>query len=200
MADTVRRRLPVWIIAMLGAIVALGAVAAFGSSQAQAAPELSIDKRIKPKVVEVGEQQVYIIDIKNTSGRQLTGVEMRDPLPKNVKFLRASTSLREPGSCRFVRSSRTVECGPYTLTRGQSFTVKVYVKTTERGRYKNTAFVSHTTEGFGGTRESADSARHRAVKDDKQRCGVNANNGANACVGGVQAGNGTASVGDIQAR
>lgn len=202
MANTVRRRLPVWLMAVLGAALALAAVAAFGSSQAQAAPELAVDKSIKPQRVQVGEQQVYTINIKNNSGGRLTGVTMRDPLPRNIKFLRASTSLREPGSCKFVRSNRTVVCGPYTLTRGQSFTIKIYVKPTAQGRYRNVAYVSHNTTDFGGPRESSDGARHRAVKDGK-RCGVKANankNGASACVGGVKAGNGTASVGGIRAR
>lgn len=193
-SDSTWRRLPVWVMALLGAAVALAAIAAFGStSQAQAASDLSISKSIKPKVVNVGQRQVYTINIKNTSGSRLTGVTMRDPLPQNVKFLRASTSLREPGSCKFVRSNRTVVCGPYTLTRAQSFTVKIYVKTTKAGRYVNRAFVSHTTAGFGAPRPSSDAATHRAVKrdgGDKKRCGVKAvagNNGATACVGGVKA-------------
>lgn len=199
-SDSTWKRLPVWVMAMLGAAVALAVVATFGSSQAQAASDLSISKSIKPKVVNVGQRQVYTINIKNTSGSRLTGVTMRDPLPQNVKFLRASTSLREPGSCKFVRSNRTVVCGPYTLTRAQSFTVKIYVKTTKAGRYVNRAFVSHTTAGFGAPRPSSDAATHRAVKrdggdkkrdgGDKKRCGVKAvagNNGATACVGGVKA-------------
>lgn len=205
MADTVRRGLPVWVMALIGAAVALAVVVIFGSSQAQAAADLSINKSINPQRVYVGQQQVYTINIKNTSGRQLEGVTMRDPLPQNVKFLRASTSLREPGSCRFVRSNRTVVCGPYDLTRGQSFTVKIYVKTTRAGNYKNVAYVSHTTIGFGGPRQNSDAATHRAVKRDanKQRRGVKATatkKGAKACVGGVKAGNGSASVGGLRAR
>ena len=165
--STMRRGLPLWVITVLvGAALALAVIATSGSSPAQAATALSISKTIHPRVVTVGERQTYIIKITNNTGHRVRGVKMWDPLPKKVRFIRASTSLRKPGSCEFVRSSRTVWCGPYTLTRGQRFTVKIYVKTTKVGRYVNTAYVSHRTAGFRTASVSSDSAHHRAVKDD----------------------------------
>lgn len=188
------RGLRVWLVAALVAAVAL---AAFGASQAQAATALSITKSIKPKVVTVGEQQTYTIEITNNTGARATGVEMRDPLPRNVRFIRASTSLHRPGSCG--ARSGTVTCDLGTLSNGQKVIIKIYVKTTETGSYKNTAYVTHTNEELGASepQKNSDSARHRAVKEDrdgggKRHCGgVKAGaggDGAKACVGGVRAG------------
>lgn len=200
--DSTWRRLPVWVTALLGAAVAVTVIASFGSSQAQAAPDLSVRKTIKPKEVRVGDNQVYTIRITNNTNTRLKGVTMRDPLPSGVKFLRASTSLQIPGSCRFVKSdNRTVKCGPYVLKRDRSFTVKIYVKAVKAGTFRNVAYVSHEV-GLGATPERSDAATHRAVKVDggdrkrdgggkKGRCGVEAragSGGARACVGGVKAG------------
>lgn len=161
--STIRRVVPLWVGAVLvGAALALAAIATLGSSPAQAATGLSISKTIYPKVVTVGERQVYTIKVTNNTGSRARGVKMWDPLPRNVRFIRASTSLRIPGSCG-LKPDRTVVCGPYTLTRGQRLTVKIYVKTTRVGRYVNTAYVSHRTAGFGVASVSSDSAHHRAV-------------------------------------
>lgn len=190
----------VWLVASLATAlataVALVAVAAFGASQAQAATALSITKSIKPKVVTVGEQQTYTITITNNTGARATDVEMRDPLPRNVRFIRASTSLHRPGSCG--AKGGTVTCDLGNLSNGQKVIIKIDVKTTEAGRYKNTAFVTHTNEDLGATepQKNTDSARHRAVKEDrdgggKRHCGgvkAVAGDGARACVGGVRAG------------
>lgn len=206
LTTTTGRRVPLWAMVLVGAACALAAVGILGvSAQAQdeATPPLTIKKTIKPQTVQVGKQQVFTIKITNNTGARRSGVTMRDPLPQNVHFIRASTSLQIPGSCRFVQSNRTVVCGPYTLARGQSFTVNIYVKPTQAGKYLNTAHASYTLPGgLGAAPEASDSARHRAVKDRKDRkdrCGVRASGGS-ACVGGVKAGKGTAKVGGIRAR
>lgn len=180
---------------LLAAALAAVAVAAFGASDAQAAGALSISKSIKPKVVTVGDNQTYTINITNNTGARATDVEMRDPLPRNVRFIRASTSLHRPGSCG--AKAGTVTCDLGNLSNGEKVTIKIYVKTTEAGRYKNTAYVSHTDAQLGATPQNSDSARHRAVKEDrdgrgggKRHCGgvkAGAGDGARACVGGVKA-------------
>ena len=179
---------------LLAAALAAVAVAAFGASaDAQAATALSISKSIKPKVVTVGDKQTYTVKITNNTGARATDVEMRDPLPRNVRFLKASTSLHRPGSCG--AKSGTVTCDLGNLSKGEKVTIKIYVKTTEAGRYKNTAYVSHTDAQLGATPQNSDSARHRAVKEDrdgggKRRCSgvkAGAGDGARACVGGVRA-------------
>jgi uncharacterized repeat protein (TIGR01451 family) len=195
--NAVRRMLPLWVLALLlGAAVALAAIATLGSTaqaQQQATNGLSIKKTIQPKTVKVGKTQVYTINIRNTTNSRLTGVVMTDTLPRNVKFIRASTSLQIPGSCR--PSGRTVVCGPYALAAGELVTIRIYVKTTKVGTYRNVASVVHNAaEGeLGAVPPISNAATHRAVKRDgggKQRCGVRAEakkNGAKACVGGVKA-------------
>lgn len=202
-ATTAGRRLPAWTIVALTAALAAIAVLAFGSaSQAQAVgADLAISKSISPKVVTVGEQQVYTIKITNKTGSRARDVQMRDPLPKNVRFIRASTSLHRPGSCD-LGAQRTVVCDLGNLDVNQSVIIKIYVKTTEAGSYKNTASVTHSTTELDAT-NNTDSASHRAVKKDRDgggkhhhggkrhhHCGVKASaggGGAKACVGGVRA-------------
>lgn len=196
-SSSVWRRPPVWMVAVLGAVVAFAAVAIFGTTaQAQSsATALSISKTVKPKVVTVGQNQVYTIRISNNTGARATNVRMTDPLPRNVRFIRASTSLRRPGSCG-LNAQRTVVCNlgnlPTTRSAGAQVTIKIYVKTTRVGRYVNRAFVTHTNTGLGATQRNSDTAAHRAVKRGagKLRCGVKAvgaKPGAIACVGGVKA-------------
>lgn len=188
---------PVWAMALIAAAITAVVVASLGGvGQAQpvGAADLSITKTIKPDVVTVGQTQTYTIQINNKTGSRAMDVQMRDPLPRNVKFIRASTSRQVPGSCG--ARSGTVTCDLGNLQVNQGVTVKIYVKTTEAGRYKNTAFVTHSTTELDATNNS-DSARHRAVEKDrdggggKHHCGVKAgagNGGARACVGGVKAG------------
>jgi uncharacterized repeat protein (TIGR01451 family) len=197
--SAVRRRPPVWVVAVLGAVVALAAVAIFGSTvQAQQSPTaLSISKTVNPTVVTVGQNQVYTIRISNNTGARATNVQMRDPLPANVRFLRASTSLQRPGSCG-LNAQRTVVCNlgnlPTTRSAGAQVTIRIYVRTTAVGRYVNRAFVTHTNVALGAEQpqRNSDTATHRAVKDNggKKRCGVKAvgaKPNAKACVGGVKA-------------
>lgn len=180
----------------LAAALAVLAVLVFGgASQAQeAAADLAISKSIKPTVVTVGEKQVYMILITNKTGSRAKDVRMTDPLPKNVKFIKASTSLHRPGSCG-LNAQRTVVCDLGNLDVNQIVIIKIYVKTTEAGRYKDTASVTHSTVELDATNDT-DSATHRAVKKDrdggggKRHCDVRANaggGGATACVGGVRA-------------
>jgi uncharacterized repeat protein (TIGR01451 family) len=135
----------VWTMAALGLalVAALVAALAFGGSPANAAgarADLHIDKRVKPRTVAVGQNQTFIIRVRNESARNATNVKMTDPLPKKVKFIRASTSLHHPGSCGSFR--RTVECKLGTLQGGERVKIKILVKAVKAGSYTNRAFVS----------------------------------------------------------
>lgn len=196
---TTGRKHPVWTMVSLAAALAVIAVLAFGgASQAQpvGAANLVISKSISPKTVTVGQQQVYTIQITNKTGSTAKQVQMTDPLPQNVQFIKASTSLQKPGSCG-LNAQRTVVCNLGSLDVNQGVTIKIYVKTTKAGSYTNTARVTHSTTELDAS-NNRDSASHRAVEKDRDgggkrhhhRCGVKAiagGGGATACVGGVRA-------------
>jgi uncharacterized repeat protein (TIGR01451 family) len=143
---------PVWApAALLGAAFALVAVvvALGGSARAQGdvgtdhlASDLHITKSVKPKSVPVGNKQTFVIKVVNERGDRARGVVMKDQLPNRVKFVRASTTLRDPGICG--KSGRTVTCNLGSLRVGQSVTIKIFVKPVRTGKYVNRAFVEQT--------------------------------------------------------
>ena len=188
------RALPLWLLALLAAVLAAVAVAAFGGeSRAQAgAPDPRVTKTVKPKTVTVGEQQVYNINVTNQGNRVSRSVVLTDPLPRNVRFIRASTSRQVPGSCG--NRGGTVRCQLGNIQAGDRVNVKIFVRTTAVGRYVNRVFIDHATAGLELDRsDNSDTARHRTVRDRdrKKKCGgVQANpgnNGAQACANGVVA-------------
>ena len=138
---------------LLGAAFALVAVvvASFAGGTARAqdvgtdhlAADLHITKKVKPKAVRVGSKQTFVIKVLNERGDTARGVVVTDPLPDKVKFVRASTSRHDPGSCG--KSGRTVTCNLGSLRVGQSVTVKIFVKPVKAGKYRNRAFVEHRT-------------------------------------------------------
>ena len=149
---TMGQRLPVWAVALLvGALVALVAAAAVnlgGTAQAQVGTlaedaDLKVTKTVKPKFVKVGSQQTFKIVVTNERGATARGVVLTDPLPKQVNFVKAQTSRRVPGSCG--KNGRVVTCDLGDLRRGNSVTVKIFVKPVDPGSYKNTAYVEHRT-------------------------------------------------------
>ena len=145
MANSAVRGKYVWTMAVVGVTLLAVVVAAlaFGPSPADAASrtDLRLNKTVKPRVVEVGENQTFHIRIKNASSRNATNVKMTDPLPTNVRFIRASTSLHHPGSCGIIR--RTVECNLGTLQGGERVHIKILVKAVRAGTYTNHAYVYH---------------------------------------------------------
>jgi uncharacterized repeat protein (TIGR01451 family) len=153
-----------WIVVLvLAAALAVAALAAFGAGSAQAQDEetsadLVATKTVKPKQVTVGDKQAFTIKVTNERGGTAREVTMTDRLPNQVKFIRASTSRQVPGSCGLVE--RTVTCELGDLEVGQTVTVKIFVKTTQAGRYTNQAFVTHTTTELEES-DNQDSARSR---------------------------------------
>ena len=115
---------------------------------------------MKPQTVRVGDNQTFIIKVKNTTSRNATNVKVTDPLPTEVRFIRASTSLHKPGSCGEI--NRTVECELGTLQGGERVTIKIFVRAVQAGDYTNRAFVSHTSteldasDNFDTVRASAE--------------------------------------------
>jgi len=148
----------------LGLALAAAVVAAlvFGGRAANAAAgaDLRITKTVQPKSVTVGENQTFTIVVKNQSAKNATNVKVTDPLPTNVRFIRASTSLRKPGSCGEI--NRTVECELGTLQGGERVTIKIIVEAVKAGDYTNRAFVSQqsteleASDNFDGARASAE--------------------------------------------
>jgi uncharacterized repeat protein (TIGR01451 family) len=146
----------------LALVAALIAALVFGSHAANAASraDLHIDKRVKPRTVQVGQNQTFIIRVRNESRRNATSVKMTDPLPREVRFIRTSTSLHRPGSCGIFR--RTVECNLGTLQGGERVKIKIFVKAVKAGRYTNRAFVSHKSAELDAS-DNIDAARASAT-------------------------------------
>ena len=155
-------------VAMLGTAFAVLAVmvASFAGGTARAqvgtdhlAADLHITKAVKPKSVRVGARQTFVIKVINERGDRARGVVVTDPLPRAVKFVRASTSRHVPGSCG--KNGRTVTCNLGSLRVGQSVTVKIFVKPVKKGKYVNRAFVEHRTAELQSV-DNIDGARARA--------------------------------------
>ena len=155
-----------WAMALLAAAFAVAALAAFGAGSARAQVEGSADlvvtKTVKPRVVTVGDNQTFTIRVTNERGGTARDVTMTDRLPEQVRFIRASTSRQVPGSCGLVQ--RTVTCELGNLAVDERVTVKIIVKTTQAGRYRNQAFVTHATEELEGT-DNQDRARARVGRE-----------------------------------
>jgi uncharacterized repeat protein (TIGR01451 family) len=143
---TMGRAVPLWAIALFGGALVATAVLVFlgGAAQAQTAQgvDLVVDKTIRPRSVQVGERQTFTITVTNEGTRRARAVRMRDPLPRAVKFLRASTSRQVPGSCG-IDEFRTVVCRLGALGPDRTVTVKIFVRTRDTGRYTNRAYVSY---------------------------------------------------------
>lgn len=141
------------------AMMALGGVAL---AQPTGSADLSVTKTVKPRVVTVGDNQTFVIKITNQRGDTARDVVMTDPLPDKVRFIRASTSRKRPGSCG--ARAGTVTCDLGNLRRDQTVTVKIVVKNVEAGRYTNRASVTHTTTELQAS-DNHDGARARSTRN-----------------------------------
>jgi uncharacterized repeat protein (TIGR01451 family) len=157
-ANTTTRRTvaaPLWALALLlAAALAVAAVATFGAGSARAQDEagsadLTVTKTVQPRQVTVGDNQTFTIKVTNARGGTATEVHMTDPLPTQVRFIRASTSRQVPGSCGQVQ--RIVVCDLGNLVVGRTVTVRIFVQAVEAGRYTNRAFVNHSTDELDHT-------------------------------------------------
>ena len=151
MANTTRRTVaavPLWTVAGgLAAAFAEAEGVTFGAGNARRQLERSADQHVattvQPKQVTVGQTQTFTIKVTNSRGGTARQVHMTDPLPAQVRFIRASTSRRVPGSCGLVRG--IVACDLGDLVVGRTVTVQIFVEATQAGSSTNRAFVNHST-------------------------------------------------------
>ena len=168
MANTIRRTVaavPLWAVALLlAAAFAVAAVVTFGAGSARAqlerSADLTVTKTVNPRVVTVGDRQTFTVKVTNTRGGTARRVHMTDPLPTQVRFIRASTSRQVPGSCGLVQ--RIVTCDLGNLVVGRTVTVQIRVELTQSGRYTNRAHVNHNTDELDYS-DNRDDTRARAT-------------------------------------
>ena len=123
--------------------------------------DLDVRKTVHPRTVQVGEPQTFTVMVANDGTTRAERVRMRDPLPPEVRFIRASTSREVPGSCGI--EDRVVACRLGTLRAGRAVTVKIHVKPVVAGSYTNRAYASFDNSGALGSDVPAASDAARAV-------------------------------------
>ena len=159
--NATRRTVRVWAGALLAGALAAALLLALGGGAAGAQEARSVDlvvkKTVSPKSVQVGERQVFTVKITNEGSTRAEGVRMRDPLPRAVKFLRASTSREVPGSCGI--EDRVVECRLGKLRADRTVTVKIYVRPVVADSYVNRAYASFRNTNGLLVEEDKDAAR-----------------------------------------
>ena len=170
---TTQRTVRLWAGVLLAGAIALVATLLVtlggGAAAAQQARgvNLDVDKSVSPRVVQVGERQVFTVRVTNHGSARARGVRMRDPLPSAVRFIRAETSRHVPGSCGIA--DRVVRCRLGTLRPGRSVTVRIHVRPVVAGSYVNRAFASfrNSTSRASGLSadESSDAARAEVAEE-----------------------------------
>jgi uncharacterized repeat protein (TIGR01451 family) len=157
--DATRRTVRVWagVLAAgaLAALLALGGGAA-GAQEARSV-DLAVKKTVSPKSVQVGGRQVFTVRVTDEGSTRARGVRMTDPLPREVRFLRATTSRQVPGSCGI--EDRVVECRLGALRADKTVTVKIYVRPVVAGSYTNRAFANFRNSNGLLVKEDKDAAR-----------------------------------------
>jgi uncharacterized repeat protein (TIGR01451 family) len=153
------------VTAMLTLALALCGGTALGATPPEAAGargvDLDVRKTVHPGAVKVGEAQTFTVKVTNDGARRAEGVRMTDPLPSKVRFVRASTSRRVPGSCGV--DDRIVACRLGDLRPDRTVTVKIRVRPVVAGSYTNRAYAGHADPGALGTGASNASDAARAV-------------------------------------
>ena len=159
--NATRRTVRVWAGVLLAGALAAALLLALGGGAAGAQEGRSVDlvvkKTVSPKSVQVGERQVFTVKITNEGSTRAEGVRMRDPLPREVRFLRASTSREVPGSCGI--EDRVVECRLGKLRADRTVTVKIYVRPGVADSYVNRAYASFRNTNGLLVEEDKDAAR-----------------------------------------
>lgn len=162
------------MVALLGlatGMMLLALVALDGPAQARprGAPDLSVKKTPTRAKLVVGRNFTWTVRVTNQRGGVARNVVMVDDLPGFVRFVRARTSLREPGICRPLGRS-VVQCRLGNLRVDKRVTIKVTGRALTRGSGKNRVHVhSGTRTGAGFARDlqrsdNIDTTRHRAVR------------------------------------
>ncbi len=105
---------------------------------------------------------MFTVKITNEGSTRAEGVRMRDPLPREVRFLRAETSREVPGSCGV--EDRVVECRLGTLRADRTVTVKIYVRPVVADSYVNRAYASFRNTNGLLVEEDKDAAKAEATE------------------------------------
>jgi uncharacterized repeat protein (TIGR01451 family) len=147
--------------ALAAALLALGGGAA-GAQEARSV-DLAVKKTVSPKSVQVGERQVFTVRVTNGGSTRARGVRMTDPLPRDVRFLRASTSRKVPGSCGI--EDGVVKCRLGALRADRTVTVKIHVRPVVAGSYVNRAYASFRNTNGLLVEEDKDAARAEVEKE-----------------------------------
>jgi len=159
--NATRRTVKAWAGVLLAGALAAALLVALGGGAAGAQEARSVDlvvkKTVSPKSVQVGERQVFTVKITNEGSTRARGVRMTDPLPREVRFLRASTSREVPGSCGI--DDRVVECRLGKLRADRTVTVKIYVRPVVADSYVNRAYASFRNTNGLLVEEDKDAAR-----------------------------------------
>jgi uncharacterized repeat protein (TIGR01451 family) len=159
--NATRRTVRVWagvlLAGALAAVLLVGLGGGAAGAQEARSVDLAVKKTVSPKSVQVGERQVFTVKITNEGSTRAEGVRMRDPLPRAVKFLRASTSREVPGSCSI--DDRIVECRLGKLRADRTVTVKIYVRPVVADSYVNRAYASFRNTNGLLVEEDKDAAR-----------------------------------------
>jgi uncharacterized repeat protein (TIGR01451 family) len=151
------------VTAMLTLALALCGGTALGATPPETAGargvDLDVRKTVRPGAVKVGELQTFTVKVTNDGARRAEGVRMTDPLPSEVRFVRASTSRHVPGSCDL--DDRIVVCRLGGLRPDQTVAVKIGVRPVVAGSYTNRAYAGHGNPGALGTGapDASDAAR-----------------------------------------
>ena len=158
-------------------------------------PDLHISKSVKPKAVRVGQKQTFTVKVTNQrnqhggtnqQGRTATGLKLTDPLPKNVRFVRATTSRHLSGSCtrRGQRGRTTVECRLGDLKVGRSVSITIVVEAVKVGTYTNRVVLSQTRQHNGSKWNKANQGN--AARRIGNASAIAGDNRAEARVGGLR--------------
>jgi uncharacterized repeat protein (TIGR01451 family) len=146
---------------LLGVIVVAGlGYAAVGYAAPGDPTDLKITKTASAGTVTVGETITYTIKVENLGPEAATGVTITDPLPREVDFGSASSTV---GTCalqgqRVVCSIGTLETGP--AAKVSSATVTLSVVARKSGTATNTASVtSQQKDPVGGNDQATATVR-----------------------------------------
>jgi uncharacterized repeat protein (TIGR01451 family) len=104
-----------------------------------AAADLAVTKTDAPDPAQVGQNLTYTIVVTNNGPQTATGVTAIDQLPKNAGFGSATTT---KGTCTLKPKKRQVDCSIGDMLSGESVTIVITVKPTQKGTITNTVSVS----------------------------------------------------------
>jgi uncharacterized repeat protein (TIGR01451 family) len=107
-----------------------------------AAADLSVTKTDAPDPAQVGQNLTYTIVVTNNGPQAASGVTATDQLPKNAGFGSVTTT---KGTCSLKPQKRQVTCAIGDMASGESVTIIIMVKPTQKGTITNTVSVSATS-------------------------------------------------------